>query len=180
MGMGCTGASPGVRLSHMKSLLTSKGLSASALPVLRNQDGRRQFERFGVFLPLPPSPLGSVLGCQKPSAFLLPSGRTELGKRIACGLVQSERSWSVSAFCSQLPCAYSIMTWSRISLPCYPEKNQTLLRAERSTADKQMSYPFSRSQHPTSSPGQTFMLVSPTQQHFLHCSIPALLREAFR
>ena len=166
---------------QVKLLLTQKSLSVSALPVLRNGYDSRQFER--LFLkhssisPVDCSWKSETLSI---SATLRENGVSPRGKRIACGLVQSERSWSVSAFCSQLPCAYSFMTWSRISLPCYPEKNQMLLRAERSTADKQMSYPFSRSQHPTSSPGQTFMLVSATQQHFLHCSIPALLREAFR
>jgi len=87
-------------------------------PTVKDRDSRRHFKRFGVFLQLPLSHLCDVLGSQKSSALLQQLGSTEQvlqGKRIACGLMQSEGSWFVPASCSHLPCAWTFLRWSVIS-----------------------------------------------------------------
>ena len=76
MGAVVSGVGHGVRLGQMKPFLTENDLVSLCTLSARNGNNREKLEKFGVHK-APPAYLGSFLGVQTPSAFLLHSGRRE-------------------------------------------------------------------------------------------------------
>jgi len=115
---------PGVRLCQRNLLLLQKGFSASALPVLRNGDGRRQSQRFWVLAASVLSPWGCV--------WMSETLRISAALREKKGsLVRWNNCLWLSAEGGQLVCPSALfwaalglffVRWMMSTVLCYPEK----------------------------------------------------------